>query len=565
MKKNIALVWAVWLLIILFAACNTAPATPTQSRQSEILTQIVLNKTTQEVIETKISTAKPSPFPTHQPPPPTRLPGDPTLIAERQDKIKSDSMGSNERVYVDPHGWYGFDIPPVFKADKIPSGGLASWSKPNQPNVLEVGYLPAFGYTDSVLNVCEWIMMNTEGDAPEPWGTLWQISSKEYSTENDPDCIQYTRENGQLTTYYIYENPDEKPDYRFTYIKTSEQGYIPNFIWLKKPERATPIDDLSTIFKPLQSDELAGWEKSAPFLKNITISEYKIEIDGENRYASIPEKRQVPWINRKTPANKLEVSDRPETDLEHLGYEFIRVNDGNLTDDIYKDGKLFIEKAVAVHLLYTFKTSSGKPIYAFIVEARKAGSNNLDKYLIENGVIKPWVDNWPDPGLIWIYDVRPVLYHDQLLWLHNGQVVNSDGEIVARHKAQPGYGRPDAFEAHKDAWVLKFKNVLIINGENINLKIKAQDVISYDWIHSQPAAIFRKDRRPGLYYDGKILPLDYTEIKFNLDSISYKTPEQWYTLESPLNRPAMPDPSANSLYFLGLRNGEWYYVVVQFP
>lgn len=381
--------------------------------------------------------------------------------------------------------------------------------------------MPDMGYVTNYLTVLTWLA-NIEYK-PEQSNISW-IDTSAVSTKSS---------NGESINYVVYETPRADPAHRFIYVKTGkyrvayvyDNGGGVSFSWLKSAYEEKYYPSIV----PLSPEETSFWKNAIPMPSNISITEYALPPEAENRVLShfVPEEARPVW--------KADTFPTPhKTTLKELGYEIKNFQ-------LYRDGRLLFDHVSHVSDIYTFSTDSD-PITALIVEIA-LGSEN---YLIQNDVISVW-------GGYARYNSAPILYKGELLWARTNsgklEIKKSNGDIIFTFTVPLPDNHYPSFRVWDGHWVLNVENFVIQDGEILNKKLGFEEMFNWGLVKDKPTYFFRKGSKVGISHDGQILPIRYDDVKHGLCC-----------------EPAMDNPSMdnNGMRFFGKRDGVWYYVVVKF-
>jgi len=453
----------------------------------------------------------------------------------------------DQQVYNDPQGWYSV----YFPLDMKPTDQPNIFSK--EGDSFETGYLPEMGYMSNVMNVCAWLA-NIELEPAQSaveWGFM--MSS---TFESEPRCSVSSKGSlGEDIRYEIFEIPAADPEYRFAYLKTSWSSFssanrqipIVQFAWQK------PImPRLEQTLPPLGAEEISQWEKIAPQLQGVSLTEYTLPPSSDpSRHhlllRELPEAALPEWFRNRSNLPLSTQTPTVEEQLKPLGYELIQTDSG--WKRLFRDGKVLFEDVINVSSVYTFSADSGQ-INTFIVNAKGTGGNYENSFLIQNDAIYAWEYNVQDPPL------APILYQNETLWAKatqaggHVQIQKSNQEVVFSFAVytEPIYA-VSRFKDWNGHWVLAARDFLIQDGELINEKLGVEEIFSWGLIAEKPVYLFRKGPRIGISYDGKILPLEYQDVaRYKCCGFS-------------VNNPSI---DSNSIHFFAKRDGVWYYVMVKF-
>lgn len=450
----------------------------------------------------------------------------------------------DQQVYIDPEGWYAVNFPVDMKSKEDTPGFFY-----NSYNQLETGYLPAMGTMSYARNVCAWIA-NVVEEEPEKF----IIQGRAYSPI---DCSVSTQleENASYIRYEIFENPSADPDHRFAYVKTRgspKHSFSHTFSWLKPTHETEFIHPLPT----LSPAEIAEWESIAPFLQNVSVTEYDLppgshahKNDSLSRY--VPEEALPDW-GEESSNSETEADEKDVVTLISLGYdvetEMVETSSGQYPrKKLYRDGRLLFDYVFDVSVIYNFSTAAGS-LTAFVVTTRSM-SGQYNAFLIQDDAVIAWNSSHQDPPF------APILYQDEPLWLkvskdwNHVRVLKSNSESVEVLYSfsvctEPMYST-QKFTTWDGHWVWAVHDFLIQDGKIRNEELGFQEIFNWRLIDNKPAYLFRKDGRVGFSYDGKIIPLEYQNVA-----------RYWWSNE--------PYIGKNSAHFFAEREGVWYYVVVKF-
>lgn len=454
-----------------------------------------------------------------------------------QDENIVPTPGQDERLYIDPAGWYSVIFPDDFEMTYLEN----RYSKGNR--YIEFGYLPDLGNVAGIDNVCAWIANVIEED-PENWIVDWFDRSDNCSTKT-------IEESPSQTKYQVFYNPNSDPNHRYVYVKTHwpDCPIEYKFTWLN-PINQTHLQKLA----PINSKLLTEWESIAPIMDNVTAKEYILP-SGSNPYremliSSLPEEAKPSWARgTPTPSNdKATEEPQRENILEHLGYEMRYPNGITGYGQLLRDGRLLFDP-VWKTFPYKFDTDS-EPIYVIEVISEYPKYQKNEAYLILNDAIHQWSYSHQDPGF------PPILYQDELLWIRaredweHVEIINSDQDVIFSFAiyTEPMHSTKN-FLNWNGHWVWVLRDFVIIDGEIINESLGFQEIFYWRLIDDKPSYFFRKDGRVGFSFSGKIYPLDYQNIAVYMCC--------GYAVNN-------PQIEGNSARFFGERDGVWYYVVLDF-
>lgn len=519
-----------YLLISFIAACSTTPGAPKQNRGP---TQLI---NTSRDIAPEILRITPTQPPTQ---PMTDVPSSSEMTALQEAtptplQAVVIPQQPNEQVYIDPDSWYSINFP----AGMAPAEKPNAFKDKNQWQYLETGYLPQLGYMNHS-DVCFWYANQEETDPMLDQVTLdWaelscEILIKKYD--------QTASEMGKWKniSFRIYENPGAAPEKRFIYIALGwdYDRFETSFSWLR------PINQTRTepTLSPLSVAESASWEKMAPIMQGATVSEY---------------------ASSKAPDDLKEEQETNQegvklAKLESLGYELRKSE--SVWKQLFRDGKLLIDHVYGVPTVYTFSTSQKKN-YAFVVNVDYSTTPIHDlrtNFLVQNDAILPWDYLTTD-----FYEHHPIIYQDEFLWVREGNLAGDDRNIHVIKSSREPLGAfmfggnafrstVNAFAAWDGHWFLKVEDFLVQDGKIINSKDGFQQVLYWSIYHNKPIYLFRKGQRVGLFYDGKVLPLEYQDVT------RYRSGEA--------ARSNLFFVSENKVHFYAQRNGTSYYVAITLP
>jgi len=456
-----------------------------------------------------------------------------TASAIQDEKIVP-TPGQDERLYIDPAGWYSVIFPGDFKITNLEN----RYSKGNK--YIEFGYLPDQGNVAGIDNVCAWIANVVEED-PENWIVDWFDRS-------DNCSIKTIEESPSQTKYQVFYNPNSDPNHRYVYVKTHwpDCPVEYKFKWLK-PINQTHSQELA----PINAELLTEWENIAPILDNVTVKEYILPA-GSNPYkemliSSLPEEAKPYWARDSyTPSVHHNTEESPEENiLESLGYEMKYPDGINNYGQLFRDGRLLFDP---VYKTFSYKFDTGlETIYAIEVISEYA---KKEAYLIRNDVVHQWSYSHQDPGF------PPILYQGELFWIRASeewdhvQIINSYQEVIFSFAiyTEPMFSTRN-FLNWDGHWVWVLRDFVIIDGEIINETLGFQEIFYWRLIDDKPSYFFRKDGRVGFSFSGKIYPLDYQNIAVYM-CCGYA-----------VNNPSIED---NSAHFFAERDGVWYYVVLDY-
>jgi len=519
--KIIRKVLTIMFLATSLAACNGFGAT-TEPDPTEVF-ETAISMAGTEIAKTQ--KAVPSTTPTYSPTywaTASLRPGENIIATPKPE----------QQVYTDPEGWYSVNFP----GDLEPTDKENRFSKGY--SYFETGYLPEMGTMSNIRNVCSWLV-NIVEEEPENFIYDWTGTSANCAFQTNPDVFQQFK-------YEIYENPGADPAHRFAYVKTGWYScfFRTTFSWLKPINEAKYISTLA----PLGAEEIADWEKIAPRLQNVSVTEYDLP-PGSSPYremliSSLPEEAKPDWARKTNSSSDDNDEEEPYTGvtLQSLGYEL----KGDLGQwKLYRDGRILFDPVWKTGV-YEFITDSG-PISAIVVVPQYGQE---EAFLIQNDIIYQWRYSHQDPPF------SPILYLDELLWLkvsedwEHVQVIKSNQDVVYSFSVytEPMYSTK-LFTIWNSHWVWVARDFLIIDGEILNEKLGFQEIFLWRLIDDKPAYFFRNDGRAGFSYDGKIFPLEYQNIA------------RYMCCGYSVNNPSIGDHSA---HFFAERDGVWYYVVLKF-
>jgi hypothetical protein len=522
--KIIAKIIIFLFLFAMLASCKGFASTPAANPTDVIATETVIPASTPSVTP-ELGLATPTYF------------SEPTSVF---------TPAPDQQVYTDPNGWYSAFFPADMKLTDKPN----TFSR--EGDFFETGYLTEMGYMSNVINVCAWlanIELEPEQSVVE-WGSMLSPTF-----ESEPRCAVSTNVNaGESIKYEIFENPAADPEHRFVYVKTSWSsfsalnGNIPraSFVWLKP---ITPRQEPT--LPPLSNAEAALWEKTAPLLQDVSVTEYTLPPGSdpsqhELLIRELPEEAWPGWYRSTPDALTQHREPTVEEQLKTLGYNLIQTESG--WKRLFRDGKPLFEDVINVSTVYTFSTDSG-PVNTFIVNTKGTGGNYQTSFLIQNDAVYTWEYNGQDPPL------PPILHQNEVLWLKatkdfdHVQILKNDQQVVFSFAVytEPIYS-VSRFATWNDHWVLAARDFLIQDGEFINEKFGFEEIFSWGLIAEKPVYLFRKGPRIGVSYDEKILPLQYQDVA------------RYKCCGFAVNNPAI---DSKGIHFFAKRDGVWYYVVVK--
>jgi len=443
----------------------------------------------------------------------------------------------DEQIYTDPAGWYSV----IFPGDFEPTNLENRFSKDNR--YIEFGYLPDLGNVAGINNVCAWLGNIIEED-PEKWIVDWAFRPGSCSISTKQDIPFQVK-------YEVFDNPGADPGHRFVYVKTSWRDCPVEYKFsLLNPIGQKHMQELD----PINAELLTEWENIAPILGNVTVKEYILPA-GSNPYremliSSLPEEAKPYWARDSyTPSVHRSTEEPPaENILESLGYEMKYPDGINNYGQLFRDGRLLFDPVYKT-FSYKFDTDS-ETIYAIEVVPEYPQYEKYEAYLILNDAIHQWNYSHQDPGF------PPILYQGELFWIRASedwehvQIVTSDQDVIFSFAlyTEPMYSTRN-FLNWDGHWVWVLRDFVVLDGYILNEVLGFQEIFYWRLIDNKPSYFFRKDGRVGYSFDGKIYPLDYQNIAVYL-CCGYS-----------VNNPSAED---NSVRFFAEREGEWYYVVLDF-
>ena len=435
---------------------------------------------------------------------------------------------SYQQVYIDPACWFSVNLPANWESTSV---NVFS----GEDGFFETGYLPQMMYMPHTHSVCDWLAnINTNS----VYGVFFSPSL--YLNHNANACMlksmpDITPANAQA----IIENPNVNAERRFFYIKTDAEHFdeiIETFAWLRPAERK---QELEFKLMPVRPEDTIFWENAVLLSSKFLVKEYALppELQNESPY-SMAFSRFKPI---DVPTMESKINDKPSINeqLKTYGYE-VRIDPNGITSpQLYKDGNILFDNISLVQKgVYTFSTST-KPIFAFIVDARKKGC-----YLIQNDELIEWGNCFNDPYY------APILYKGKLLWLRaidfsHIQVETSRRDEFFSFATSYGSRWPvTQFSSWNDHWILGIGDFLIQDGEIINEKFGFEEIFEWHIVNDKPFYFFRKGPKIGISYDENFLLLDYEKIAHGIS-----------------NNPVWIDE--NTVRFYGRRDGTWYYVIAE--
>ena len=440
----------------------------------------------------------------------------------------------DEQIYTDPAGWYSV----IFPGDFEPTNLENRFSKDNR--YIEFGYLPDLGNVAGINNVCAWLANIVEEDT-EKWIVDWAFRPGSCSISTKQDIPFQVK-------YEVFDNPGADPSHRFVYVKTSWRDCPVEYKFsLLNPIGQKHMQELDLI----NAELLTEWENIAPILDNVTVKEYILPA-GSNPYremliSSLPEEAKPYWARDSyTPSVHRSTEEPPsENILESLGYEMKYPDGINNYGQLFRDGRLLFDP---VWKTYTIKFDTDSEIIYAIEVVSEYGKN--EAYLVLNDTIHQWSYSHQDPGF------PPIIYQDELLWIRANeewdhvQIINSYQEVIFSFaiNTEPMLSTRN-FLNWDGHWVWVLRDYVIVDGEILNEILGFQEIYYWRLIDGKPSYFFRKDGRVGFSFDGKIYPLEYQNIAVYL-CCGYA-----------VNNPSAED---NSVRFFAEREGEWYYVTLDF-
>ena len=471
----------------------------------------------------------------------------PTIIGS----LVPPSSDPEQQTYYDPVGWYAINFPSDLKFDTETN----RYRKGNR--FFETGYLPEMGTMSTAVNVCAWLVNSME-DNPQDYSINWMPNGEE-------SCSISTKSNNsrQVRTL-IYENLDADSTQRFVYTKigwsssegSPDNGFRINFSWQK------PINGgrLAAKYVPISTEEAAGWESMGHVLTGASIKEYALP-SGSNPYKEmlisvLPDEALPVWARDDYVKVSTETPQRDEITWLDLGYtvetEMMAISSGPYPRKrLYRDGRVLFDYVYEISKLYNVENDENS-FTAFTVTTMDL-SGAEDAFIIQNDAIRQWTSSHQDPPF------APIVYQDSLLWLK----VNEDWDQVQVIKTNPDsiepifsftvYTEPlystKKFVPWNDHWVWAAGDFLIQDGEIINEKLGVQEIFLWRVNNDKPVFLFRKAGRVGLSYDGNVLPLEYQDVA------------RYLCCGYAVNNPILSDTEAR---FFAVRDGVWYYVVINY-
>lgn len=467
-------------------------------------------------------------------PAPTRIPN---LFELTPTRLVPVPTQWGQQTYLDPSGWFSVNLPLAWKA-------ISPQAFSGEDGFFETGYMPEMMYRHYPMSVCHWL-------------ANVQTKSIYYITAGGPShkvrsCALATLPGvTPASVQLIIQNPEVSAEQRFFYIKTDAEHFnsiIDTFAWLRPVDRyrEPAVQQL-----PLRPEDAAFWKNTAPLSSKFLIQEYVLPSEAQRSGAFqdalgnfIPaDAPRLDW--QKEHDFSVASDDNVHQRLKELGYELTLNSTGQTNprlSTLYKDGSVFINDVYSIRRIYTFNSTSGKPIVAFMVIGGK------ECFLIQNDMlIEAGTTCFNDPYR------DPILYRDELLWVRAAenmylQVQTSQQEVLFSFATYFGSTWPvNRFRSWRDHWILESDGfsdgLLVVDGEIINEKFGFEEAYGWYVVKDRPFYFFRKGPQMGISYNGKFLSTDYDEIGHG----KYNEP--------------IGDGSRVSFY--GRRDGLWYYVVVK--
>jgi hypothetical protein len=467
----------------------------------------------------------------------TETPGTSTLLtATLYGSLMPPTPDTSMQTYVDPEGWYQVLFPAEFKYYEKENRFR------NESRFFESGYLPEFGTMSSLQNVCTWIV-NVLEENPEDYSIYWMggESCEINSDENAPGSMQMV----------IYENPGADAAHRFLYTKASRSSDI-RFSWLKAVEDTKFVNE-ETDFS-LSPD---GWDNLGSLMSGVKVTEIELEpganpprqgtvqgFNGEDLYG---------WIKQDFVSIAAPTPQWVNMVVPDLGYDLvgavIKQEDGSEYDghQLLRDGRILFDDVENLSRVYMVENGEDS-FFTFEVSTRSG-----EAFLIQNDVIHPWTTEFQDPKN------DALVYEDAVLWLK----LSEDWDQINVVKTKPGLIETiyswtvtyepmysvDTYLLWNDQWVWASKDFLIKNGKVVNAELGVQEIFLWKPIDDQEFFFFRKDGRLGFFYGGEYYPLPYQDMARNLCC--------GYAVNNPLI-------SYQDAHFFAMREGVWYYVIIEY-
>jgi hypothetical protein len=452
---------------------------------------------------------------------------------------------SNERVYINPDGWYSVSIPVDWQAENTPN------SFGGEDGFFQTGFLPEMMFMRSPLDVCQWL---ANIDTKDTYYVSWISTRRGCRLTSIPEVTP-------AAVLEVIENTSADYPQRFLYLKADPEHFdriASTFVWLG------PVDgDVETEFHmaSLRPDDISFWEDTAPLPAGFSVTEYILPQEAQNESPATkiflefipPEARLEP---RKTNGTYIPKSQESvNAIIMPFGYD-LRPGGETYLYHLYKDGTLALKNIYRLPDVYLFSTSDGEKL-VFLAQTVKDPNqsfytlDNADSYLVQNDTIVFWENG---PGNPMLTSGHSIWVAGDLLILGLGdhtdvQLRNGSHDLVFSFATYYGTHIPiKRFREWNDHWILAVSDFVIQDGEILNAKFGFEEVFDWYSIDGKPFYFFRKGPRVGFSYDGQFFSFYYHEIVHG------------YCCGLALNNPGMYE---NTVRFFGKRDGLWYYVVVE--
>jgi hypothetical protein len=444
------------------------------------------------------------------------------------------AMKDDEKLYIDPEGWFSVYIPADWEEGETPgtfSGG---------DGFVEIGYLPDLGFMSRRRHVLIWLANIAE--APE--GSLIEFEHK----------VDTLTEDGLIISQTVFENPQAGHEHRFVHIRGDGDhfAWIENsFAWLK------PIDleaDPAFHEMTLRPEDAAFWENTDPIPAGITVHEYKLGEEGQNADPSEGSLRgfvppEILALGEKRGGDALKptpVTMSTEEKLAAYGYE-LKAEPEDEKDyphtNLYQDGELLLTEIYKLESAAVILTSSGETLFLTLttLEDNPEGSRLFHSYVVRGRDVleRRYQHTYPSSP--------PFLYKGEIVWLRSSetrfQLENLQGEVVMDYATFFGYR--SRFQLWDDHLILDLGCLVIQDGEILNERYGFEEIFHWRTIDNKPFYFFRKGKFVGFSYDGSFYPLNYHHILSG----------HWAN---------SPGGVGKVVTFYGQREGEMYYGILEF-
>ncbi|PKN95160.1 MAG: hypothetical protein CVU44_00300 [Chloroflexi bacterium HGW-Chloroflexi-6] len=451
----------------------------------------------------------------------------------------------DERVYLDPQGWYSFNFPVAWQQED------ATASYRGDDGFFETGYLPEMMFMGNNLNVCQWLAnISTKGLYSVSWLGQIQGYSCHLISLSEPAII-----------LEVVQNPSAPLSERFLYIKADAAhfGRIANtFTWLRPlDERANP--DFQSA--PPRPQDTAFWGNTSPLPSSFSLTEYQLPPEAQDANPGkaiflkfVPSEILPVWSQSSEPysPNSLEKVNRT---IARYGYE-LRTGAEPYLYNLYQDGSLALENVYPLPDVTLLQTPDTEKLVFFVqtiydLSQPFYASDNTARYLIHDDATSLWENGPPSP----MYTPRPPIWVDGgLLILGLGertdvQVRNERHDLIFSFETYFGTHIPiERFQAWDNHWILEVSDFVTQDGIILNEKFGFEEVFGWHLLEEKPFYFFRKGPSIGISYDNQFLNIQYDEIIHG------------YCCGLGLNNPTQHE---NTIHFFGKRGGVWYYVIVE--